>query len=89
MKNDSADFNHKTMHALGLAIRSRRKRMRLSQSELATLAGVSVNLLSQVEKGKITTQIGKLLDIISTLGLQFVLDEGKERILVKNEPVRR
>jgi y4mF family transcriptional regulator len=89
MKIDSTVFNQQTMRTLGSAIRSRRKNLRLSQGELADLAGVSVNLLSQVEKGKTTTQICKLLDIISTLGLQFVLDDGKDRILIKNEPAQR
>ncbi len=77
--------NKKALAKLGAAIRKRRKKLSMTQCELSVLARVSVNLLCQVENGKTTTQIGKLLDIISTLGMQFTLENGKERICLSAE----
>ena len=72
--------NRAAMQLLGKAIQGQRSRIQLSQTELANLAGVSLNFVSQVESGKVTAQIGKVLDVLHSLGMCFSLDYGKNRI---------
>ena len=66
----------------GLAdrLRSERKSQGLSQTELANLAGVSLNFLSQLEAGKSTARIDKVLQVTTTLGLQFNIEYGKHGV---------
>lgn len=66
----------------GQAIREQRQTIGLSQQEVADLAGVSVNLLRQVEAGKPSAQLKKVLDIITAVGLQFILKPGNNRIVI-------
>ena len=85
MKNDNISINQERLRSLGLAIKSRRKSFKLTQKDLAMLAQVSVNLLCQIESGKHRAQIGKIMDILFALGLQFKLEDGKSRILIPKE----
>ncbi len=73
--------NVTAMKSLGRCIKGQRSRMQLSQTELADLAGVSTNFVSQVESGKTTARIGKVLDIMHALGMGFSLELGKSRII--------
>ncbi len=77
--------NQQAMQSLGKAIQTQRKQFGLSQTKLADLAGVSLNLVSQVEAGKSTAQISKLLDILHAMGLRLTLELGKERIHIKDK----
>ena len=70
-----------TLKTLGAAIQQQRKQLGLSQTEVADLAGVSLNFVSQIETGKATAQIGKVLDLVHALGLQFALEFGKNRLI--------
>ena len=71
------------MKALGQAIQSQRSRMGLTQTDLANLAGVSLNFVSQVESGKTTARIGKVLDLLQSLGMCFSLEYGKQSIVIR------
>lgn len=62
---------------LGQKIKTERKSQKLSQSELASLSGVSLNFISQLESGKETVQMNKVLIVLHTLGLQFFIEYGK------------
>ena len=75
--------NEQAIQNLGKAIQSQRKKLRLSQTELADLAAVSLNLVSQVEAGKTTAHISKVLDILHAIGLRLTLEQGQERIFIK------
>lgn len=65
---------------LGETIRLQRHRIGLSQQEVADLAGVSVNFVRQVEAGKPSAHLNKILDILTAVGLQFELTAGNGRI---------
>jgi len=54
---------------IGKLIQSERKRQGLTQFQLAAMAGTGIRLISDIENGKGTVQIQKLLTIIQTLGL--------------------
>lgn len=70
---------------LGLAIEAERKRRRLTQTQLADLTNTSINFVSQVERGKKTAQIGKVIDILQILGLQLVIEKGSAGVVNHNE----
>ena len=58
----------KTTEQLGTEIRSRRKRLKLTQKELAMTCGTGLRFIIDLEKGKATCQIGKTLDVLQALG---------------------
>lgn len=59
----------KDVKDVGDAVRDARKRMLLKQSQAALLCGVGVRFLSDLENGKATLQIGKVLQVLDGLGL--------------------
>ena len=63
----------KDMKSLGEAIRRRRKELGYTQSFLADYAGVSTSFLSELENGKETIQAGKMMEIISLLGMDLCI----------------
>lgn len=58
---------------LGGAIRAERKKQGLTQTDLAEVCGVSLSFVSNLENGKTTTELGKTLKVIQTLGLNLML----------------
>lgn len=70
---------------LGRAIEVERKRRKLTQTQLAELANASINFVSQIERGKRTAQIGKIIDILQILGLQLVIEKGSGGVVNHNE----
>ena len=54
---------------VGKLILAERKRQKLSQLQLAGLANTGIRFVSDVENGKGTVQLQKLLAVISALGL--------------------
>ncbi len=89
LKNIKESASRKAIQMLGQAIRQRRKILRLTQSDLAAMAGISKNLVCQIESGKATVQTAKLLDLLAVIGLHFVLDNGSDRIFFKDEFLKR
>ena len=57
--------------ALGQFVRSQRKRVGLTQVDLADLAGVSDRFLRELEKGKPTAEVGKVITVLSALGFDL------------------
>jgi len=62
-----------TAEDLGKAIRSQRKSDGLTLTETAGLTNVGVRFLSELENGKPTVRLDKLLRVLSALGLQLHL----------------
>ena len=58
----------KTPSDIGTLIRSARKEQNLRQDELAGVAGVGLRFIVDLEAGKPTAQIGKVLQVLQTLG---------------------
>lgn len=59
---------------IGRCIREERKRQGLTQGELADLCGVGITFVSQLENGKRSAEVGKVLDILKMLGIDVSLD---------------
>ncbi len=54
---------------LGHLVRAKRRQIGLTQVELSALAGVGIRFLSELENGKATAELGKVLQVLSRLGL--------------------
>ncbi|MBM4226733.1 MAG: helix-turn-helix transcriptional regulator [Gammaproteobacteria bacterium] len=64
---------------LGRRVRLRRKGVSLRQQELAALAGVGTRFIGELEKGKETLEIGRVLRVLETLGLELDVHERHQR----------
>lgn len=53
---------------IGLAIRERRKTLKISQGRLAELAGVAVHTISNLETGKGNGTVETLLKVANVMG---------------------
>ncbi len=67
---------------LGKAIRRRRKLLKLTQRDLADLANCAERLVHEVENGKMTLRMDRLLAILMVLGLQLTLGEGRGGLMI-------
>ncbi|MFH1924268.1 MAG: helix-turn-helix domain-containing protein [Planctomycetota bacterium] len=62
---------------LGALIRSQRKKAGVLQADAADLTGVGTRFLSELERGKESAEVGKVLSVIHRLGLEvWVLPRG-------------
>jgi y4mF family transcriptional regulator len=59
---------------LGELLRKKRKAQNLTQGQVAELCGVSVKFISEVERGKETAEIGKVLYLLNSLGIDLIAD---------------
>lgn len=62
-----------TVDELGKQIRSVRKSLQLTQSELAMTANTAPRFISDLENGKVTCEIGKALHVLQSLGIRVEL----------------
>ena len=62
-----------TSEQLGLMVRATRKQLGITQKELALTSGTGLRFIIDLEKGKPTCQIGKVLIVLQTLGIKLEL----------------
>jgi y4mF family transcriptional regulator len=62
--------------SLGAAIRHFRKEAGLTQAELADLAGLGRSYLSELESGKETEQVRRLLRVLRQLGVRMTIEKA-------------
>ena len=58
---------------IGGIIKAARKRLGVTQRQLALTSGTGLRFIIELEKGKATCQIGKVLTVINTLGISMML----------------
>ena len=58
---------------IGAAIRKKRKEDGLTLADAAALCGVGYRFLSDLENGKPTVQMGKVLQVLTALGLDLYI----------------
>ena len=58
---------------IGRAVAQARKSRKYSQQEFADLTGVGRRFISELESGKPTAEIGKVLQVLTALGLDLEL----------------
>lgn len=56
---------------IGNFIKSERKRQKLTQTDLAISAEVGIRFLVDLENGKESAQIGKVLSVLNALGINI------------------
>lgn len=59
---------------LGLALRATRKGSKIRLDDLADIAGLSKQFVSDVERGKPTVQLGRALRLLEEMGLSLSVD---------------
>jgi len=62
-----------TVAEIGIAIRGKRKADGLTLADAAALCGVGYRFMSDLENGKETVQIGKVLKVLTALGLEMTI----------------
>ncbi len=62
-----------TAQGVGQIVRESRKRLGVTQKDLALTSGTGLRFVIDLEKGKETCQIGKVLIVLQTLGVQIAL----------------
>ena len=62
-----------TSALIGELVRSTRKRIGVTQEQLAMTAGTGLRFIIDIEKGKTTCQVGKVLAVLNTLGVDIAL----------------
>lgn len=68
--------------SLGRAVRERRKKLRMNQRQAALLSGCARLFVSEVERGKESVRLDKLMSLLRTLGLEIVIKEGRGEIVI-------
>lgn len=54
---------------LGRLLRGRRREIGMTQAEASALSGVGIRFLSELENGKPTAELGKVMQVLARLGL--------------------
>jgi y4mF family transcriptional regulator len=62
-----------TPEQIGKLIRETRKKLGVTQKDLALSSGTGMRFIIDLEKGKETCEIGKALAILNTLGVKMTL----------------
>jgi transcriptional regulator with XRE-family HTH domain len=75
-KRQSGPFRVYSPASLGDAIRHYRTAAGLTQAQLAEMAGLHRSYLSELESGKETEQLKRLLHVFRQLGVRMTLDEA-------------
>lgn len=58
---------------IGEAVKSARKSMSVTQKDLALTSGTGLRFIVDLEKGKPTCELGKVLTVLQTLGITITL----------------
>jgi len=70
----SVTMNIKNTEQIGAVVRERRKYLKVTQKELAMTCGCGFRFIIDLEKGKATCHVGKILQVLQALGLQIRID---------------
>lgn len=60
---------------LGQIVQKTRKKQGLTQEQLSAVTGVGVRFIRELERGKESCYIGKVLMVLTMLGLELQIDE--------------
>ena len=62
-----------TPETIGELVKSTRKTMGVTQKDLAMTSGTGLRFIIEMERGKPTCQVGKVLTVLQTLGVKIEL----------------
>ena len=66
-----------TIQKIGQVVKTTRKTQGLTQEQLAATAGVGVRFIRELEQGKPSCHIGKVLAVLAMLGVDLMLNGEK------------
>ncbi|MES2534653.1 MAG: helix-turn-helix domain-containing protein [Pseudomonadota bacterium] len=69
----------------GAAVRAGRKAAGMRVVDACALAGVSIQTLTDIEAGKPSVSIGKIMDVADSLGISFFSVSANDRHIVERE----
>lgn len=69
-----------TCEAIGKRIRELRREQGIIQAQLAGLANTGIRLVGDLENGKATCQTGKLLRVLSALGVCLYIHSPYDKV---------
>lgn len=75
-----------TPSELGRIIRADRRAQGLRQDQLAAAANVGVRFIVDLEAGKPTSQMGKVLAVLDALGLRLSIEDSAARAPTRRRP---
>lgn len=81
MRMEKPDFSRD----LAAALRRQRKALRLTQIELGHYAGCGPDFIYDLEQGKPTVRLDKLMAVLGVLGLQLTLETGKRGLAISGK----
>ena len=67
------DFKSYDSKEIGKIIKNTRKKLEVTQRKLALTSGTGLRFIIELEQGKPTCQLEKVLTVLRTLGLKFVI----------------
>ncbi len=70
---NNVPFGNMDSKSLGLIVLRERKAQKLQQAQLAAAAGVGVRFIVDLEAGKATLQLEKVLHVLATLGCDVTI----------------
>jgi len=62
-----------TAKQIGELVKATRKSLAVTQKNLAMTSGTGLRFIIELEKGKPTCQLGKVLTVLNTLGIMIML----------------
>jgi HTH-type transcriptional regulator/antitoxin HipB len=63
---------------IGRIVKNARKNLGVTQRHLALTSGTGLRFIIELEQGKPTCQLGKVLTVLGTLGIKIILEGGQE-----------
>jgi y4mF family transcriptional regulator len=70
---------------IGQIVRDERKELGLRQDELAAASGVGLRFIVELERGKTTAQIGKVITVLAALGCELQI-RRPDGIVIAGQP---
>lgn len=78
-RDEELPASARTVAQVGAIVAACRKRQGLTQTDLTGLAGLGTRFLVDLEKGKETIQMQRVLDVLNQLGLEIVIRKKGSR----------
>ena len=69
--------NIKNSDELGATIRAERKRLKVTQKQLAMVAGTGLRFLVELESGKPTARVGGVFKVLQALGVKLAIETSE------------
>ena len=69
----------RTCESMGKTIRDLRRSQGLTQAQLAGLSNTGIRFISDLENGKETCHLGKILHVLDTLGVEIIIQSPYDK----------